>query len=70
MLRRGHRAARIFVRLLYSALHEREWEEDRNAMELRLQRRPLKVVKTVLTLVALACAVVVVCWVGLALMGF
>ena len=70
MLRRSHRTARLFVLLLYSALHAREWGEDTNAMELPLHRRPLKVVKTAFLLVAVACSVVAVCWVGLALIGF
>jgi hypothetical protein len=63
---------RLFVRLLFSPLRTKSVRRKCESNEIcGLQmRQQIKIARTVFSLIAMACSIVVVSWRGLALLGF
>jgi hypothetical protein len=68
----GHNFFALSVQPLFSAFTQLRlgWKIDEGRRDRRCQMRLTKVAKTILSVMAVASSIIVVSWVGLALLGY
>jgi hypothetical protein len=71
MLRRSHSPLDYCSASVFAFTSKKREEKIRKQCNCGLQmRQQIKIARTVFSLIAIACSIVVVSWVGLALLGF
>ena len=70
MLRRSHSPLDYMLQFCLRLYVQKTGGRKYEAMTLRIKMRQIKIVRTVFSLAAIAGSIVVVSWVGLALLGY